>query len=53
MIRKQPPSYTYPEYLNSELELIFKEGHNPFLAECFEQVDSAEKRERVITGEPV
>ncbi|KAF5069683.1 beta-CASP ribonuclease aCPSF1 [Methanospirillum sp. J.3.6.1-F.2.7.3] len=44
---------TYPEYLNSELRnLIFKEGHNPFLAECFEQVDSAEKRERVITGEP-
>ncbi|OQB35458.1 MAG: Beta-Casp domain protein [Euryarchaeota archaeon ADurb.Bin165] len=44
---------TYPEYLNSELRnLIFKEGHNPFLAECFEQVDSAEKREKVITGEP-
>lgn len=44
---------TYPEYLNSELRnLIFKEGHNPFLAECFEQVDSPEKRERVITGEP-
>ncbi|HOJ95526.1 MAG TPA: beta-CASP ribonuclease aCPSF1 [Methanospirillum sp.] len=44
---------TYPEYLNSELRnLIFKEGHNPFLAECFEQVDSAEKRERVINGEP-
>ncbi|NLV28315.1 MAG: beta-CASP ribonuclease aCPSF1 [Methanomicrobiales archaeon] len=44
---------TYPEYLNSELRnLIFKEGHNPFLAECFEQVDSSEKRERVITGEP-
>jgi len=44
---------TYPEYLNSELRnLIFKEGHNPFLAECFEQVDSAENRERVITGEP-
>ncbi|PWR74937.1 beta-CASP ribonuclease aCPSF1 [Methanospirillum stamsii] len=44
---------TYPEYLNSELRnLIFKEGHNPFLAECFEQVDSQEKRERVITGEP-
>lgn len=44
---------TYPEYLNSELRnLIFKEGHNPFLAECFEQVDSTEKREKVITGEP-
>lgn len=44
---------TYPEYLNSELRnLIFKEGHNPFLAECFEQVDSSEKRERIITGEP-
>lgn len=44
---------TYPEYLNSELRnLIFKEGHNPFLADCFEQVDSPEKRERVIHGEP-
>ncbi|MDD1725078.1 MAG: beta-CASP ribonuclease aCPSF1 [Methanospirillum sp.] len=44
---------TYPEYLNSELRnLIFKEGHNPFLAECFEQVDSSEKREKVITGDP-
>ncbi len=44
---------TYPEYLNSDLRnLIFKEGHNPFLNECFEQVDSPAKREKVITGEP-
>ncbi len=44
---------TYPEYLNSDLRnLIFKEGLNPFLSECFEQVDSQEKREKVINGEP-
>ncbi len=44
---------TYPEYLNSDLRnLIFKEGHNPFLNDCFEQVDSQEKREKIITGEP-
>jgi len=44
---------TYPEYLNSELRnLIFKEGLNPFLSDCFEQVDSQEKREAVINGEP-
>ncbi|MBN1167935.1 MAG: beta-CASP ribonuclease aCPSF1 [Methanospirillaceae archaeon] len=44
---------TYPEYLNSDLRnLIFKEGLNPFLSDCFEQVDSQEKREKVINGEP-
>ncbi len=44
---------TYPEYLNSELRnLIFKEGLNPFLSDCFEQVDSQEKRETIINGEP-
>ncbi|RQD82445.1 MAG: beta-CASP ribonuclease aCPSF1 [Methanocalculus sp. MSAO_Arc2] len=44
---------TYPEYLNSDLRnQIFREGLNPFLSECFEQVDSPEKRESVIGGEP-
>ena len=44
---------TYPEYLNSDLRnLIFKEGVNPFLAECFEQVDSQEKRQKVMSGGP-
>jgi KH/beta-lactamase-domain protein len=44
---------TYPEYLNSDLRTqIFKEGMNPFLAECFEQVDSPALREKVIDGEP-
>jgi len=54
MIKEATAIHTaYPEYLNSDLRnLIFKEGHNPFLAECFEQVDSSEKRARVITGEP-
>ena len=44
---------TYPEYLNSDLRnLIFKEGLNPFLSEQFEQVDSPDKRAKVITGGP-
>lgn len=44
---------TYPEYLNSDLRnQIFKEGMNPFLNECFIQVDSQQKREEVINGGP-
>lgn len=44
---------TYPEYLNSDLRnLIFREGLNPFLAECFVQVDSNELREKVMVGDP-
>jgi KH/beta-lactamase-domain protein len=44
---------TYPEYLNPDLRTqIFKEGMNPFLAECFEQVDSSVLRQKVIDGEP-
>lgn len=44
---------TYPEYLNSDLRnQIFREGLNPFLSECFEQVDSSDKRETVINGDP-
>jgi hypothetical protein len=44
---------TYPEYLNSELRnQIFREGLNPFLSECFVQVDSSDRREAVINGDP-
>ena len=42
---------TYPEYLNSDLRnLIFHKGMNPFLSECFEQVDSVEKRKDLLTN---
>ena len=44
---------TYPEYLNSDLrELIFHRGVNPFLAECFVQVESPARRTEVIDGPP-
>ncbi|MFC1786536.1 beta-CASP ribonuclease aCPSF1 [Halobacteriota archaeon] len=43
---------TYPEYLNNDLqELIFHRGLNPFLSECFTQVESA-KRQEIIDGGP-
>ncbi len=38
----------YPEYLNSQLRTqIFQMGENPFLADVFKRVDSAEMRERI------
>ncbi len=44
---------TYPEYLNNDLrELIFHRGVNPFLAECFVQVESPARRTEVIDGPP-
>ncbi|MBO4521894.1 MAG: beta-CASP ribonuclease aCPSF1, partial [Methanomicrobium sp.] len=44
---------TYPEYLNPDLRKeIFQEGHNPFLADCFVQVDSPAIRQEVIGGDP-
>lgn len=54
MIREATAIHTtYPEYLNSELRTqIFKEGLNPFLAECFVPVDSPDLRDRVISGDP-
>jgi len=54
MIREATAIHTtYPEYLNSELRnQIFKEGLNPFLAECFVAVDSPDLREKVISGDP-
>jgi hypothetical protein len=40
---------THPEYLNNELRnQIFHKGMNPFLAKCFVQVDSKEKRQKII-----
>ena len=44
---------TYPEYLNNDLrELIFHRGINPFLAECFVQVENPSKRTDVIDVPP-
>ncbi len=40
---------THPEYLNNELRnQIFHKGMNPFLSKCFVQVDSKEKRQKII-----
>ncbi|HIH43633.1 MAG TPA: beta-CASP ribonuclease aCPSF1, partial [Candidatus Methanoperedenaceae archaeon] len=40
---------THPEYLNNDLRnLIFHKGMNPFLSKCFQQVDSGEKRMKII-----
>ncbi|NTW91865.1 MAG: beta-CASP ribonuclease aCPSF1 [Methanoregulaceae archaeon] len=54
MIREATAIHTtYPEYLNSELRTqIFKEGLNPFLADCFAPVDSPDLRERIMSGDP-
>jgi KH/beta-lactamase-domain protein len=54
MIREATAIHTtYPEYLNADLRnQIFHDGMNPFLAPCFIQVDSAERREQVIGGDP-
>jgi KH/beta-lactamase-domain protein len=54
MIREATAIHTtYPEYLNSDLRTqIFKEGMNPFLSDCFVQVDSPSVREEVINGGP-
>jgi len=54
MIREATAIHTtYPEYLNSELRnQIFKEGLNPFLAECFVAVDSSDLRQKVMDGDP-
>ena len=54
MIREATAIHTtYPEYLNNDLRnLIFREGMNPFLADCFQQVDSSDLREKVINGDP-
>ncbi len=53
MIKEATAIHTaYPEYLNSDLRnQIFKEGLNPFLAECFQQVDSQEMRAKVMASD--
>ncbi|HQN31274.1 MAG TPA: beta-CASP ribonuclease aCPSF1, partial [Methanothrix soehngenii] len=44
---------TYPEYLNNDLrDLIFHKGINPFLAECFVQVESPKQRTEIVEGPP-
>jgi KH/beta-lactamase-domain protein len=44
---------TYPEYLNNELrDMIFHRGVNPFLADCFVQVENAKQRAEIIDGQP-
>ena len=50
MIKEATALHTaYPEYLNNDLRnLIFRDNYNPFLVECFEQVDSQDKRQQII-----
>jgi Predicted metal-dependent RNase, consists of a metallo-beta-lactamase domain and an RNA-binding KH domain len=44
---------SYPEYLNNDLrDLIFHKGINPFLAECFVQVESPKQRTEIVEGPP-
>ena len=44
---------SYPEYLNNDLrDLIFHKGINPFLAECFVQVESPKQRMEIVEGPP-
>ncbi|HID27241.1 MAG TPA: beta-CASP ribonuclease aCPSF1 [Methanosarcinales archaeon] len=41
---------THPEYLNNDLRnLIFRKGTNPFLSECFVQVDSQKMRSNILS----
>ncbi|HJJ29151.1 MAG TPA: beta-CASP ribonuclease aCPSF1 [Methanocorpusculum sp.] len=53
MIKEATAMHTaYPEYLNNDLRnLIFRDNYNPFLAECFEQVETSEQRQKVIFSE--
>ncbi len=44
---------SYPEYLNNDLrDLIFHKGINPFLAQCFVQVESPKQRTEIVEGPP-
>jgi len=44
---------THPEALSKKIrEMIFHQGVNPFLSDIFVQVDSAEQREAIVSGEP-
>ena len=53
MIKEATAMHTaYPEYLNTDLRnQIFRDNYNPFLADCFEQVDTHDKRQAVIFSE--
>jgi len=44
---------THPEYLSRDIrDQIFHHGHNPFLSEVFEQVDSKDARGEIYRGDP-
>lgn len=44
---------THPEDLSNDLrDMIFHQGHNPFLSEYFTQVDTPDARTNVIEGAP-
>ncbi|MHA1268807.1 MAG: beta-CASP ribonuclease aCPSF1 [Candidatus Helarchaeota archaeon] len=44
---------THPEYLSKDLrQMIFHQGHSPFLADYFVQVDSNTARSEITEGEP-
>ncbi|HJJ56224.1 MAG TPA: beta-CASP ribonuclease aCPSF1 [Methanocorpusculum sp.] len=51
MIKEATALHTaYPKFLNNDLRnLIFRDNYNPFLAKCFEQVDTSDKRQQVIS----
>ncbi|MHA1297846.1 MAG: beta-CASP ribonuclease aCPSF1, partial [Candidatus Helarchaeota archaeon] len=44
---------THPEDLSRDLrDMIFHQGHNPFLSEYFEQVDTSTSRQNIVEGDP-
>ncbi|MHA1377682.1 MAG: beta-CASP ribonuclease aCPSF1 [Candidatus Helarchaeota archaeon] len=44
---------THPEDLARDLrDMIFHQGHNPFLSEYFQQVDTSSSRQNIVEGEP-
>lgn len=44
---------THPEYLSHEIrDMIFHQGHNPFLSEAFKIVDGSNIRPEIVKGEP-
>ncbi|MHA1145697.1 MAG: beta-CASP ribonuclease aCPSF1 [Candidatus Helarchaeota archaeon] len=44
---------THPEYLSHDLkDMIFHQGHNPFLSEAFKIVDGSTIRPEIVKGEP-
>ncbi|MFX1450621.1 MAG: beta-CASP ribonuclease aCPSF1 [Promethearchaeota archaeon] len=44
---------THPEDLSRDLrDMIFHQGHNPFVSEFFQQVDTTDSRINIIEGDP-